>query len=356
MAKIQRQGAKKQGTLEQMKKGLLTGISYIIPLVVAGGMIMSLALLIFGNEGARVEGTVGNTLRTFGGSILGLMVPLLSGYIAYGISDKAGLIPGFAAGVAANTINSGFIGGIISGFIAGYCVLYLKKIKYNENFAGTMNIFVYPLFGSLISGCIMFFLIGKPVALLNKGLVSWLSTIQGANGIILGIIIGAMACFDMGGAVNKAAYAFGLAAIQAGNGVPYAAFAAAKSLPGIAITISTLLFPKYYEKSEIEAGKSIWLLGCAGITEGAIPFAISDPFRVIPSMMVGGAVAAAISIFGGSSLLSAGGSLLTVPVTKNPVNWLIAVIAGTIVSFVILTILKKIKYDKTSKPEKAVEN
>lgn len=349
MAKIQRQGTKKQGTFEQMKKGLLTGISYIIPLVVAGGMIMSLALLIFGNKGARVDGTVGNTLRLFGGNILALMVPLLSGYIAYGIGDKAALIPGLAAGVAANSINSGFIGGMISGFIAGYCVLYMKKIKYNENFAGTMNIFVYPLMGSLISGCIMLFIIGKPIALLNKGLISWLGTIQGTNGIILGIIIGAMACFDMGGPVNKAAYAFGLAAIQAGNGIPYAAFAAAKSLPGIAITISTLFFPKYYEKSEIEAGKSTWLLGCAGITEGAIPYAVSDPLRVIPSMMAGGAVAAAISIFGGSSLLSAGGSLLTVPVTKNPLNWVVALIAGTIVAFAVLTILKKIKYDKTQR-------
>lgn len=349
MAKIQRKNTKKQGTFDQIKKGLLTGISYIIPLVVAGGMIMSIALLIFGNAGARVEGTAGNTLRVFGGNILALMVPLLSGYIAYGISDKAALIPGIAAGVAANSINSGFLGGMISGFIAGYLVEYMKKIKYNENFAGTMNIFVYPLLGSLISGCIMLFIIGKPIALLNKFLIDWLWTIQGTNGIILGIVIGAMACFDMGGPVNKAAYAFGLAAIQAGNGVPYAAFAAAKSLPGIAITISTLFFPKYYEKEEIEAGKSAWILGCAGITECAIPYAVSDPLIVITSMMAGGAVAAAISIYGGSSLLAAGGSLLTIPVTENPLNWVIALVTGTIVAFLLLSLLKKIKYDRNHK-------
>lgn len=348
MAKLRR---KKTNPFEEMRKALMTGISYIIPLVVAGGMILSLAL-IFGE--ARTEGTIAFMYRQFGGSILGLMVPILAAYIAYGLEGKPALIPGLAAGLAANNIGSGFIGGIFAGLIAGYAIRMLKKIPYNKSFAGTMTMFFYPLVGSLIAGTIMLFIIGKPIASVNIGLTNWLNSLQGANAIILGLIIGAMTCFDMGGPVNKAAYAFALAGIESGNGIPYAAFAAAKTMPGIALTISTMISSKYYDQDEIEAGKSSWVLGAAGITEGAIPFAISDPFRVIPAMMTGGAVASVLSITGGSSLLSAGGSLITIPVTSNPLNWVIALTAGTFVSVALLTILKGHKYRKKDNEE--VEN
>ena len=349
MAKIERK-VKKTSGLGEVKKALMSGISYIIPLVVAGGMILSLAL-VFGQEGsilgyARTDGTIAFKMRMFGGSILGLMVPMLAAYIAFGLEGKVALVPGLAGGLAANSIGSGFLGGMVAGLIAGYIVRYIKKIKINESFAGTMNIFIIPLFASFIIGVLMIFIIGKPIAALNTGLVNGLDSIGNSNPILLGLIIGAMACFDMGGPLNKAAYAFSLAAIEAGNGIPYAAFSAAKSLPGIAITISVLLFSKYYNEEERESAKSSWILGLAGITEGAIPFAIADPLRVIPSMMFGGAVAAAISIAGSSSLLAAGGSILTIPVTTNAVNWVVALIAGTLAAAAMLSILKKIKFSK----------
>lgn len=355
MAKIQRKTKKTTG-FEEVKKALMSGISYIIPLVVAGGMIMSLAL-VFGPEGsifgyAREDGTIASQIRVFGGDILGLMVPILAAYIAFGLEGKIALIPGLAGGLAANSIGSGFLGGMVAGLLAGYLIRYMRKIKYNESFAGTMNMFVYPLMGSLIIGIVMLFIIGKPIAAINTGLLNWLNIIGDRNPLILGLIIGAMACFDMGGPVNKAAYAFSLAAIGAGNGIPYAAFSAAKSLPGIAITISALLFSKYYNEEERDAAKSTWILGLVGITEGAIPFAIADPLRVIPSMIFGGAIAAGISISGASSLLAAGGSVLTVPVTTNAVNWIIALIVGTLASAAMLSILKKIKF---TKEEQSVE-
>lgn len=336
-------------------KAVMTGVSYIIPLVVAGGMILSLALLIFGNEGARIEGTVGSTWRLFGGSILGLLVPILAAYVSYSLADKPGLIPGLAGGLAASTIGAGFFGGLIAGLIAGYTVRYLKKIKYPPSFAGIVTIFFYPLLGTVITGFFMMFVIGGPIAWFSHAMTAWLGELQSTNFVILGIVLGAMAGFDMGGPVNKAGYAFALAAIDSGNGLPYAAFAAAKSLPGIIVAISALIVPKGFTNDEKDAAKSSWLLGVFGISEGAIPFALRDPLRVIPATMAGGALAAVVSLWGRSSLQSAGGSVLTIPVTANPLFWVAGLVGGAVLGALILSALKWRKVSVHGPDESAIE-
>lgn len=340
MVKIQRKQSPWVTTGQDIYKAVMTGVSYIIPLVVSGGMVLSLALLFFGNEGARIDGSVGSIWREFGGSILGMLVPILAAYVAYSLADKPGLIPGLAGGIAASTLGAGFFGGLIAGLIAGYTVRYLKKIKYPQSFAGIVTIFFYPLLGTVITGFLMFFVIGGPIAWLNQSMILWLGDLQSSNFIILGIVLGAMAGFDMGGPVNKAGYAFALAAIDAGNGLPYAAFAAAKSLPGIICAIGAVLVPKGFTRDEKDAAKTSWLLGIFGISEGAIPFALRDPLRVIPATMVGGAFAAVVSLWGKSSLQSAGGSVLTIPVTENPLYWVAGLVGGAVLGALVLSALK----------------
>lgn len=329
-----------------IKKALMTGVSYVIPFVVAGGTIMSLALIFGGVKSINTEGTIAYIIRQYGSAILGLMVPIIAGYISYSIADKIGLAPGMAAGLVAVQTGGGFLGGLIGGLIAGYIMMYIKKIKINKNFVGLMNFFVYPVLGAFVVGIIMLFVIGKPIAAINTGLINWLKSLNGVNAILLGAIIGAMTCFDMGGPVNKAAYAFVIGAMGTGIGNPYASMKAAISVPDFALALSTLLFAKYYSQEELEAGKAAWVLGIAGITEGAIPFAVADPLIVIPSMMVGGAIASAIAMYGGASILTPGGGLFTLPLMKNAWVFIIAMVIGSIVSAVLVSFLKSLKYKK----------
>jgi len=329
-----------------IRKALMTGVSYVVPFVVAGGTIMSLALIFGGVEGVKVEGSMAYIIRQYGAAIMSLMVPIIAGYISYSLADRIGLAPGMAAGLVAVQTGGGFLGGLIGGLIAGYFMMYLKKIKVHRNLMGLMNFFVYPVVGSFVVGLIMLFVIGKPIGAINTGLVSWLKGLQGINAILLGAIIGAMTCFDMGGPVNKAAYAFVIGAMGAGIGEPYASMKAAISVPDFALALSTLLFPKFYTEEEIEAGKAAWVLGVAGITEGAIPFALADPLIVIPSMMVGGAIASAIAMYGGSSILTPGGGLFTLPLMKNVWVFIVAMIIGSLVSAALVSFLKGLKYRK----------
>lgn len=328
---------------EIAKQSLMTGISYIIPLIVAGGMIASLALMFFGTDGVSQVGSIGNILKVFGGNIMALMIPILSGYMAYSLAEKPGLIPGIAGGIAANTVGGGFIGGIIAGYLAGYFMRWFKTIKVNKTFNGLMNMLVYPLVGTLFVGIIMLFVIGKPVGFINSSLVNMLNSLSGSNAIILSIIIGLMTCADLGGPINKAAFAFSLAAIEAGNGLPYAAFSVAKCMPGVAITLATLIIPRTFKKEELELGKTSWIIGLCGITEAAIPFAISDPIVTIPSFMIAGAVGASISYISGCSLLAAGGSIFTIPVTSNPLMWMVAILVSSIVGAICIITGRKIR-------------
>ncbi|GGB47051.1 PTS 2-O-a-mannosyl-D-glycerate transporter subunit IIABC [Fictibacillus barbaricus] len=347
----------------EIKDSLLTGISYIIPIIVAGGMTLAAAVFIaqaFGlQELYNQEGSWLWLLRQLGGTLLGqLMIPILAAYMAYSIADKPALGPGFAAGVAANLIGSGFLGGMLGGLLAGYFLKYLKqKVKPKGTFAGFVSFWFYPVIGTLVVGSIMLFVVGKPLAFLNTGLIEWLNGLSGANALILGAIIGAMVSFDLGGPVNKAAYTFCIGAMASGNIVPYAAFASVKMVSAFSVTGATILGKKYFTKQEQEIGKQTWLLGLAGITEGAIPFMINDPLRVIPSLIAGSAVTGAIVAYANIGLDVPGAGIFSLALLKGqPLLtaasiWLGAALVGAVISMVLLIVTRRNKLNKAGQKE-----
>lgn len=345
----------------EIKDSILTGISYIIPVIVAGGMTLAAAVLIsqaFGlQEVYAEEGSWLWLLRQLGGGLLGqLMVPILAAYMAYSIADKPALGPGFAAGVAANLIGSGFLGGMLGGFLAGFFLKYLKKkIQPKGTFAGFISFWVYPVVGTLVVGSIMLFVIGEPLAWINQSLIDWLGSLSGTNAIILGAILGAMVSFDLGGPVNKAAYTFCIGAMASGNFVPYAAFASVKMVSAFSVTGATIIGKKYFTKQEQEIGKQTWLLGLAGITEGAIPFMINDPLRVIPSLIAGSAVTGAIVAYFNIGLNVPGAGIFSLalvqgqPILLAATIWFGAAVLGALISMVLLIATRKGKLKKEGK-------
>lgn len=342
----------------EAKKAILTGISHIVPLIVAGGMIAAFATLIAQGFGLQDVFNAENSwlwmYRKLGSNLLGtLMVPVLSAYMAYSISDKPALGPGFAAGVAANMINGGFLAGMAGGFIAGYTIKMLKRyIPSKGTLAGFISFWVYPVLGTLIVGTLMFFVVGKPVTALNQGLISWLGSMAGTNAALFGAILGIMVSFDLGGPVNKAAYAFCIGAMAEGIIIPYAVFASVKMVSAFGVTFATLLFKKYFNEEEQEVGKSTWLLGLAGITEGDIPFMIADPLRVIPSLCIGSAITGSIvSVFNiGLDVPGAGIFSLFVlkgqPLLLGMGVWFGAAVFGAVISAALLVITRKSKLKK----------
>ncbi|SUV01703.1 PTS 2-O-a-mannosyl-D-glycerate transporter subunit IIABC [Priestia megaterium] len=351
----------KKSIKKEIKDSILTGISYIIPIIVAGGMTLAAAVLISQafnlQEVYNAEGSWLWMLRQLGGTLLGtLMVPILAAYMAYSIADKPALGPGFAAGVAANLIGSGFLGGMLGGILAGYFLKLLKnKIKPKGTFAGFISFWLYPVVGTLVVGSIMLFVIGKPLAFLNEGLISWLQGMSGTNAIILGALIGAMVSFDLGGPINKAAYTFCIGAMASGNFVPYATFASVKMVSAFSITGATIIGKKHFSKQEQEVGKQTWLLGLAGITEGAIPFMMNDPLRVIPSLIAGSAVTGAIVSYFQIGLNVPGAGIFSLALLKGqPVLlgvgiWLGAAVVGAAISTILLLVTRKTKLKKQKK-------
>lgn len=351
----------KKSIKTEIKDSILTGISYIIPIIVAGGMTLAAAVLIsqaFNLQDVyNAEGSWLWMLRQLGGTLLGtLMVPILAAYMAYSIADKPALGPGFAAGVAANLIGSGFLGGMLGGILAGYFLKLLKnKIKPKGTFAGFISFWLYPVVGTLVVGSIMLFVIGKPLAFLNEGLINWLQGMSGANAIILGALIGAMVSFDLGGPINKAAYTFCIGAMASGNFVPYATFASVKMVSAFSITGATIVGKKHFSKQEQEVGKQTWLLGLAGITEGAIPFMMNDPLRVIPSLIAGSAVTGAIVSYFQIGLNVPGAGIFSLALLKGqPVLlgagiWLGAAVVGAAISMILLLVTRKTKLKKQKK-------
>ena len=337
----------------EVKKSILTGISYIVPVIVAGGMTLAAAVLIAQafhlQDLYNANGSWLWLLRQLGGTMLGtLMVPILSAYMAYSIAEKPALGPGFAAGVAANLIGSGFLGGMLGGLLAGYVLKWMKNtVKPRGTFAGFISFWLYPVAGTLIVGAIMLFLVGKPLAAINTGLVHWLNSLSGANALMLGAILGAMVSFDLGGPVNKAAYAFCIGAIANGNIIPYAAFASVKMVSAFAVTGATLIGKKYFTEDEQEVGKQTWLLGLAGITEGAIPLMMNDPIRVIPSLVVGSAVTGAIVAYCKIGLKVPGAGIFSLaflqgrPPLMAGAVWLGAALLGAAISMVLLIATRK---------------
>lgn len=337
---------------QEIKQAILTGISYIVPIIIAGGMLLAISLFIAQAFDLQTqydtEGELLNLFRTLGGDMLGtLMVPVLAAYISYSIADKPGLAPGFAAGLAATSINTGFVGGLVGGLLAGYLMKWMKThIKTGGVFSGFVSFWVYPVFGTLIISALMFMVIGTPIIALNNLLVGWLTNLSGTNAIILGAVLGSMVSFDLGGPVNKAAYAFCIGVMADGNFLPYAAFASVKMVSAFSVTLATVLFKKYFEEYEIETGKSTWILGLAGITEGAIPIMLKDPVRAVFSFIVGSAVTGAIVAYYGIGLPVPGAGIFSLFFLKGESLlmsmgiWLGAALIGTLISTALLVILK----------------
>lgn len=324
---------------------LLTGVSYMLPMVVAGGLCIALSF-VFGIEAFKQEGTLAAALMQIGGgSAFALMVPVLAGYIAFSIADRPGLTPGLIGGMLAVSTGAGFLGGIIAGFLAGYVAkLISTKLHLPQSMEALKPILIIPLIASLITGLAMIYIVGKPVAAIMEGLTHWLQAMGTANAVILGAILGAMMCTDMGGPVNKAAYAFGVALLSTQTYAPMAAIMAAGMVPPLAMGFATLVARNKFAQSEREGGKAALVLGLCFISEGAIPFAARDPMRVLPCCIAGGALTGALSMFFGAKLMAPLGGLfvLLIPGAITPViQYLIAIVAGTLLAGGLYALLKR---------------
>lgn len=338
------QDIKKQRSEERTGpyKHLMAGVSFMLPLVVAGGLAIAMSF-IFGYDAFQEEGTLAAALMQIGGgAAFALMVPILAGYIAYSIADRPGLAPGLIGGMLASQIGAGFLGGIIAGFIAGYTAEFLKKsIKLPKSLEGLKPILILPLLSSLFVGLLMIYIIGAPVKGIMDAVTAWLQGLSGTNALLLGAILGAMMAFDMGGPINKAAYTFGVGLLGANVFEPQAAIMAAGMTPPLGLALATILYKNKFSKAEVEAGKAAWVLGISFITEGAIPFAAADPFRVIPSIMAGSAIAGALSMVFGATLRAPHGGIFVVPFVGNLGGYVIALAVGTVVTALLVGLLKK---------------
>lgn len=324
-------------------KHLMNGVSFMIPFVVAGGIAIAISF-IFGYDAFGQANTLPAYLMNIGGGgAFALMIPVLAGYIAYSIADRPGLAPGMIGGSVAMQMNAGFLGGLIAGFLAGYIVLLIKKyIKLPKNLAGIMPVLVIPVLGTLATGLLLFYVIGGPVSALNTAMTNFLTGMEGTSRVVLGLIIGLMMAFDMGGPVNKAAYAFGTGTLVAGSGSAImAAVMAAGMTPPLGLALATALFKNKFSEYEHEAGKAAWVLGASFITEGAIPFAAADPIRVIPSIMIGSAITGALSMAFNATLSVPHGGLFVFFAVENILMYVIAIAVGTVVTALLIGLLKK---------------
>ena len=336
-------GKKKEGNGPY--RHLLTGVSYMLPMVVAGGLCIALSF-VFGIKAFEVKGTLAAALMQIGGgSAFALMVPVLAGFIAFSIADRPGLTPGLIGGMLAVSTGAGFLGGIIAGFLAGYVAKAISsKLRLPQSMEALKPILIIPLVASLITGLIMIYVVGTPVAKIMEGLTHWLQSLGTANAVLLGAILGGMMCTDMGGPVNKAAYAFGVALLSSSVYAPMAAIMAAGMVPPLAMGLATLLARRKFPKSEQEGGKAALVLGLCFITEGAIPFAARDPMRVLPCCIAGGALTGALSMAFGAKLMAPHGGLfvLLIPGAISPVLlYLVAIAAGTLLAGVAYALLKR---------------
>ena len=365
--------AGKVGWGTRTRQILLTGVSYMIPFVAAGGLLIALGFLFGGYEIADTGNDIalnnsltdlppggflqylGAVLFALGGLAFGFLVPALAGYISFAIADRPGIAPGFTAGALAVFIGGGFIGGIVGGVIAGFAALWISNLKVPQWFRGLMPVVIVPLFASLAVGLIMFFFVGRPLAWVNTSLTDWLNGLSGTSAIFLGIILGLMMCFDLGGPVNKAAYAFATAGLAASTTASFEIMAAVMSagmVPPLAMALATVLRPKLFSEPERENGRAAWLLGASFISEGAIPFAAADPLRVIPSMMIGGAVTGGLSMAFGATSRAPHGGIFVLFAIENKIGFVIAILAGMAAAAASVIVAKQfIKPADKSEPE-----
>jgi len=325
-------------------KHLMTGVSHMLPLVVAGGLCIALSF-VFGIEAFKEQGTLAAALMKIGGaSAFALMVPVLAGYIAFSIADRPGLAPGLIGGMLASSLGAGFLGGIVAGFLAGYSARWVaEKVQLPQAMEALKPILIIPLVASLITGLVMIYIVGGPVAAAMTGLTSFLQNMGSANAVLLGVLLGAMQCFDLGGPVNKAAYTFGVGLLASQSYLPMAAIMAAGMVPALGMGLATYMARNKFTDAEQEAGKASFILGLCFISEGAIPFAARDPMRVIPSTMAGGALAGGLSMLFGCTLMAPHGGLFVLAIPNavgHVAMYLAAIAAGTALTGVMYAVLK----------------
>ncbi|MER8015573.1 fructose-specific PTS transporter subunit EIIC [Streptomyces griseoluteus] len=353
---VARAGDSTEGYGTKLRKWLMSGVSYMVPFVAAGGLLIALGFAIGGwtvNKAPSVmdhfvwtqSDSWGALLFQIGGMAFNFLIPVLAGYIAYGMADRPGLVPGFVGGAISLSINAGFLGGLAAGLIAGGVVLAIQRVRIPAVMRGIMPVVVIPLVSSAVVGFLMFVVIGKPIAAAQKGMTDWLSGLTGTNAVLLGALLGLMMCFDLGGPVNKVAYAFATAGIAVAAPSDsamkiMAAVMAAGMVPPLAMALATTVRGRLFTQAERENGKAAWVLGASFITEGAIPFAAADPLRVIPSAMAGGAVTGALSMMFGATLRAPHGGIFVVPLIGNPFLYLLAIAAGVCVSTALVVVLK----------------
>lgn len=345
----------KESVGHQIYKHLMNGVSHMLPFVVGGGILIAIAFLI---DGFSVDlnslpadqranfGTITQAAALFkgiGGTAFGFMLPILAGFIAMSIADRPGLAVGFVGGSIAANGTSGFLGALVAGFVAGYIVLLLKKVfsKLPESLDGMKPVLLYPLLGIFLVGVIMQFVVEPPIGALNTAINNGLNGLNGASAVVLGILLGGMMSVDMGGPVNKAAYVFGTASIAAGNYNIMAAVMIGGMVPPIAIALATIFFKNKFTAEERKAGPTNFIMGLSFITEGAIPFAASDPLHVLPACVVGSAVAGGLSMAFGCTLMAPHGGIFVVPTIGNPLMYLVALVIGSFIACGLLGLLKK---------------
>ncbi|ATW46949.1 PTS fructose transporter subunit IIBC [Streptomyces peucetius subsp. caesius ATCC 27952] len=349
----------------RLRQWLMTGVSYMIPFVAAGGILIALAFMIGGAEVAvKVDGGTwqgqaypevtdlselvdragyAGVLFKIGATAFSMLVPILAGFIAYAIADRPGLVPGVVSGLLATATGAGFLGGLVGGLLAGAVVMALRRIHLPRAAAGVMTVVGIPLVSTLVMGFLMIVVIGEPIAAAQRGLTGWLDGLSGANVILLGALLGLMMAFDMGGPVNKVAYTFGVGSLASGDLRVMAAVMAAGMVPPLALALATVVRPALFTDSERKAGEAAWLLGASFITEGAIPFAAADPLRVIPSIMAGSAVTGALSMAVDATSRAPHGGLWVIGLVGRPVLYLAAIAAGVLVGAACVLVAKHLR-------------
>ena len=346
----------------RLRQWLMTGVSYMIPFVAAGGILIALSFVFGGAEvankvnGGTFEGVTYEKITDYsklisqagfpglmffvGATAFSMLVPVLAGFIAFAMADRLGLVPGIVGGLLANAIGAGFLGGLIAGLLAGAIVLLINRVKVPKGMRGVMPVVVIPLLSTLVVGILMLVVLGQPIAAVSRGLTSWLNGLSGSNAVLLGVLLGLMMGFDMGGPVNKVAYAFGLAGLASGNLKVMAAVMAAGMTPPLGLALASVVRKGLFTPAEREAGEAAWLLGASFITEGALPFAAADPLRVIPSSMLGSAVAGGLVMGFGNNSRAPHGGVLVIGLISKPILYVLAIVIGTLVTAASVIILK----------------
>lgn len=328
-------------------KHLMSGVSNMLPFVVGGGILIAFSFM-FGIDASNPNDPSYNYFAKLlndigGGNAFFLMVPVMAGFIGMSIADRPGFAPAMVGGLISLNSGGGFLGGLIGGFLGGYITLLLKKVfnKLPESLDGIKPVLLYPLFGIFITGAIMYLFIVNPIAAINTGISNFLKNLGTGNLILLGALLGAMMSTDMGGPINKAAFTFGIAMIASGQYAPHAAVMAGGMVPPLGIALATTIFRNKFSADERDAGKTCYVMGLSFITEGAIPFAASDPIRVIPSCMIGAAISGALSMAFHIELRAPHGGIFVLPIVNNPVMYLLAIVIGSVVTAVLLGFIKK---------------